>query len=234
MAIIALIFAGVLLVVAIAVFAGAVGPFLRIRALHNATVTPVGAVVKGSRVTLRGVVAEARRDPPYPRLTDENAVFSTLEVIEQVGKQTNVAFKGTNAQVFALRDEKGNTIDIDPRHAKLVDGHDSSARLDQSPLEFKNWVNGQGSFHHQKTPAQCIESAILVGQRISVVGQAILPLPGQHRDGDTELRITATEMSVLTDSPWSGNSGRTLLAAMIAIPVLAGVTLGCAAWAGVF
>ena len=232
MPIIALILTGVLFLVAVTVAVGSVGPFLRLRALHNATVTPVGAVVKGARVTLRGTVAQARRPALYPRLTTKTAVFSSLEVFERVGKEQNVAFKGTNAQVFSLEDDDGNRIDVDPRNAKLVDGSETAERLDRTPAPFRSWVNGQGSFRHQKTPAHCVESAILVGQRISVVGQAILPLPGQMKDGDTELRVTGQEMSVLTDSPWSGASGRTLLMGLVAVPALAGAVLGCAAWAG--
>lgn len=233
MPILALIVTALATAFAMMVLATSIGPFLKIRALHNATVTPIGSLVKGSRVTVRGKVTEARRPPQFPRMSPGEIVFSQLEVIEQVGKQRNVVFKGTNAQVFRLEDARGGTIDIEPRNALLIDGRDAVERLDRTPLEFRNWMSGQGSFAYQKTPASCIESALWVGAEVSISGQVILPMPGAVRAGDTETQVIAREVAVLGRSPWAGPSGRTLLIGLIATPIGLAASLGCVLWAGI-
>lgn len=233
MPILVLIAASLATAFALFMAATSVGPFLKVRALHNATVTPVANLVKGSRVTVRGKVIEARRPPPFPRMNQGEVVFSQLEVIEQVGKERNIVFRGSNAQLFRVEDGRGNVIDIEPRNATLSDGDDLAQQLDRTPAEFRTWVSGQGSFSHQKTPVSCIESALRVGTEVSVSGQVILPLPGAVRSGDTETHVVAREIGVLRASPWAGPSGRSLRLSLLATPIGIAACVGCLLWAGI-
>lgn len=233
MPILALIATAMATAFALIVLATSIGPFRRVRALHNATITPVGTLVRGSRVTVRGKVTEPRRAPQFPRMTSGEVVFSQLEVTEQVGKQRNLVFKGTNAQLFRVEDSHGDTIDIEPRNATLIDGDDTAERLDKTPLAFRNWVGRQGSFRYQRAPASCIESTLRVGAEVSISGQVVLPLPGAVRHGDTETQVVAREIGVVSRSPWAGPSGRALLMGLIATPLGLCATLGCLLWAGI-
>lgn len=211
---------------------GSLRPFLAVRRFHGATTTPIKALAKGTLVNLRGTIAGARRAPPYPRLTSGEVVMSELEVVEKVGKQRNVAFKGRCAQLFALRDEAGQSIDADPRSAELLDAHELGAALKKTAPTFQSWVSRQGRWRWQNTPATCQESSLRVGDKVMIHGQVILPLPGEMQDGDSELRVLIKRISLLASSPWKGANGRALEASIIAFAVSSVGIVGCVAWAG--
>ncbi len=232
MPVLILILLGVVLLGALFVGFGSLGPFLAVRRFYGATTTPIAALAKGTEVSLRGTIAAARRAPSYPRLTPGEVVFSELEVVEQVGKQRNVAFKGRNGQLFSLRDEAGGSVDADPRSAELLDAHQTGARLTKTDPVFQNWVARQGRFRWQKTPATCQEVSLRVGDPVMIQGQVILPLPGEMKEGDTELRVLVKRVSLLAASPWKGGNGRAVVGSLIALAVSSIGIVGCALWAG--
>ncbi len=232
MPVLLLILLGVVFLGALFVGFGSLGPFLAVRRFHAAMTTPIAALAKGTEVNLRGTISAARRGPSYPRLTPGEVVFSELEVVEQVGKQRNVAFKGRNGQLFTLRDEGGKSIDADPRSAELLDAHGTGELLKKADPAFRNWVSRQGRFRWQNTPATCQESSLKVGDPVMLVGQVILPLPGEMSEGDTELRVLVKRISLLAASPWKGANGRALAGSLAAFAVSTVGILGCVAWAG--
>lgn len=223
---------GVVALLGLLVAGGSVGPLLGVRKFQRATVTPVGSVVKGSLVTVRGTIAQARREPPYPRLTPGDVVWSELTVVERVGQETRTAFQGKCSQVFAVRDEAGNSIDVDGRSAQIVDAHEESSDAKKVSPQLRGYINQQGAWQMQKTPATLVESALRVGDPVVVQGQAIFPMPGEMRDGDSELRVVAKKMSLVRESVWSDGPGRKVLLGGTAFVVAALGCLGCAAWAG--
>jgi hypothetical protein len=210
----------------------ALGPFLKSRRLHGQSASPVASLSKGTDVTVRGTVLEPRRAPAYPRLTQGPAVFSRLEVLEQVGKQFHVALRSMNAQVFRIRDDAGAIIDIDPEGAELVDGRVTSAKANATNPDVRDYVARAGSYRWQNTPATCHEEALMVGDRVTAQGRVILPLPGQMHEGDTELRMTARKLAVQVANPWASPSGRTLMRSSIVAGVSLLGTLASAVWAG--
>ncbi|MEM6996775.1 MAG: hypothetical protein AAF721_40105 [Myxococcota bacterium] len=218
--------------VAILIGGGALGSFMEVRKFHAATVTPIGGLIKGSVVTIRAQVAEARRPPPFPRMHPGAAVFTELLVIEQVGRETNTALKAKCAQLFSARDEQGTAIDVDPRGVSLSDAHSDAQKLANVTPEFRNYVNGNGSWRWQSTPATCHEDAIVVGDAVTIQGQVILPMPGEMREGDTELRLIAKKMSLHQASPWKGRSGRTVLISAAVFGVAGLASAASAVWAG--
>ena len=207
-------------------------PFLRARRLHRGPLSEVATVAKGTDVTVQGTVVGVRRPAPYPRLTEGPVAFSELQVIEQVGKQTRVALRSKNAQLFTVRSDGGAVIDVDPEGAELIDGRVVSLRAAQAPPVVLDYVNRTGSFAWQNTPATCHEEALMVGDRVTLRGRVILPLPGQTREGDTELRITAKQLAVYVENPSKSPSGRTLSRALLVAGASLPAALACAAWAG--
>jgi hypothetical protein len=212
----------------------ALEPFLKARRLHREPVRSVATLAKGTDVTVRGTIAEARRSPPYPRLTAGPVVFSQLQVLEQVGKQVHVALRSKNAQVFTIRDESGATIDVDPEGAELVEGHATAAKVNAVSPEVRDYVNRAGSFRWQNTPATCQEEAVVVGDCVTVRGRVILPMPGQMKEGDSELRITAIKLAVWVPNPWKRPSGRTIVVSLLVAAVSGPAAVACAAWSGLF
>jgi hypothetical protein len=212
----------------------ALEPFLRARRLHRGPFSAVATVAKGTDVTVQGTVVGVKRAAPYPRLTEGAVAFSELQVIEQVGKQTRVALRSRNAQLFSVRDDRDAVIDVDPEGAELIDGRVVSLRASQAPPGVLEYVNRTGSFAWQNTPATCHEEALLVGDRVTVRGRVILPLPGQTREGDTELRVTAKQLAVALENPWKSPSGRSLSRALLVAGASLPAALACAAWAGLF
>jgi len=232
MPVLLLIILGVVLLGALFIGIGSLGPFLAVRRFYGATTTPIAALTKGTEVNLRGTIAGVRRPPSYPRLTPGEVVFSELEIVEQVGKQRNVAFKGRNSQLFSLRDEAGRSIDADPRSAELLDAHGAGGPLKKTDPSFQNWASRQGRFRWQNTPATCQETSLKVGDPVMILGQVILPLPGEMKEGDTELRVLVKRISLLASSPWKGANGRALLGSLIALVLSSLGILGSALWAG--
>ena len=232
MAVIAMVVFGVVALVAALVAIGSVKPFLEVRRFHAATITPVASVVKGMQATVRGTVTEARRPPQYPRLTPGDVVHSRLQVTEQVGKQQHVALRAKNPQLFGLKDEFGNSIDVDPEMAELADAHEAAQKSSACPPELQGYINQAGSYRWPNTPAQCHEEAIRVGDVVTLRGNVFLPLPAQIKEGDSELRINATKLSLYVDNPWKGENGRRLLISIAVTVVTLAATLGSAAGAG--
>jgi hypothetical protein len=214
-------------------FAGSsLGPFLEARRFHGASATPIVKLAKGTVVTVRGAIVAARREAPYPRITPGDTVFSELQVLEQVGNRVNVALRSKNAQLFTIEDADGSRIDVDPEGAEIVESHTTSAKASQAPDAVLAYINKAGSYAWQNTPATCHESALRVGDVVTLHGRVILPLPGQMREKDSELRIMAKQVSLHLANPWSSTNGRTLLISLLVAAVTMPAAVVCAIWAG--